>query len=159
MNRIKKLEILKRIEKLEKRNLKNFFNKTEYDHDGDRWYFPQLLQAFSLVVEKKLATADEILNYLFATFDFFNVPEDFVRKIIGYDRLELCIKESPVVFKQALLSKIYEFVEQNKTIDIGLHSHRYLNDQIRVIDAIKKIEKDLLLVNIMAIAEVAKIAS
>lgn len=107
--------------------LKPFFNRTEYDHEGDKWYFPKLLHVFSTLVENKSVLADEILNYLFQTFDFFSMPEIFVTEVVGYDRLEQCIKESPASFKQALLAKINEFVDQNKTIDIGFHSRRYLN--------------------------------
>jgi hypothetical protein len=128
------------LKKLENAELKKYFNRTEYGHDGDQWHFPRLLQTFLILIEKKSITADKILDYLFETFDFFNLPDDFVREVIGYDRLEVCIKESPAVFKQALLSKMYEFVEKNKLIDIGFHSRRYLNDEIQANGAIKRIK-------------------
>jgi hypothetical protein len=127
---------------LQTAELKQFFNRTEYDHDGDQWYFPKLLQIFSTLIEKKQVTENKMLDYLFETFDF--TPEDFVREIIGYDRLEGCIKESPAVFKQALLSKMSKFVYENETIDIGLRSRKYLNDEIQKIHPTKKneIERD-----------------
>jgi len=127
---------------LQDNELKWFFNRTEYDHDGDKWYFPKLLHAFSILAVKEPITADKILNYLFETFDFFSMPELFVTEIIGYDRLGECIKESPAVFKQALLSKIQEFVKHN-TIDIGKCSRDYLNDVIQRVDVVErtKLEK------------------
>lgn len=129
---------------LQNAELKQFFNRTEYDHEGDQWYFPKLLYIFSSLVERKLVTADEILDYVFETFNFFSEREIFVTEIIGYDRLEVCIKESPAVFKQALLSKMYEFVGKNKLIDIGFHSRRYLNDEIQENNAIKRTKTEKL---------------
>lgn len=125
------------LEKLKNRKLKWFFYRTEYDHDGDKWYFPELLQVFTTLVEKKKTSANEILDYLFETFDFFTMPEIFVREIIGYDRLEWCVQVSPAVFKQALLTKMQEFIENNKLIDIGSRSFKYLNNEIQKIEALK----------------------
>jgi|GEM_PF-1465010 len=129
-----KLTIKSLIQRLDNINIKIFFNRTEYDHEGDQWHFPELLQVFTTLVEKKETSANEILDYLFETFDFFTMPEIFVTEIIGYDQLEGCINKSPEVFKQALLRKIQEFVKQHKTIDIGSRSRKYLNDAIRVIN-------------------------
>ncbi|WP_342228077.1 hypothetical protein [Rickettsiella endosymbiont of Rhagonycha lignosa] len=128
---------------LKNNELKLFFNRTEYDHDGDKWYFPKLLKILSPLIKQNLTTADELLFNIFETFDFFAEPEIFVSEIIGYDRLEWCIKQSPAVFKQALLSKVQEFVKQYNTIDIGLHSRKYLNDAIQAINGIQttKIER------------------
>lgn len=128
------------LEALKNVGTKKFFNRTEYDHDGDQWYFPKLLKVFSTLVEKKQVTANEILHYLFETFDFFSMPGVFVTEIIGYERLEKCIDESPAIFKHALLSKLDEFVEQNKTIDMGSRSRKYLNAEIHVIDSVKRIK-------------------
>lgn len=134
-NFFKKIKTVKLIKKLEETSLTNFFNRTEYDYEGDQWCFPKLLQVFSGLLEKKSVTANKILDYLFEIFDFFSMPEIFVGVIIGYDRLELCIKESPSVFKQALVSKVYEFVEFNKNsdidINIGSQSWKYLKNEIR----------------------------
>lgn len=129
-NRIKKIK--KKIKKLEKNNLKNFFNRTEYNQEGNKWCFPKLLNAF-LPLVKENVTTDEILNYVFEIFDFFNMPDIFVIEIIGYDLLEKCITETPVIFRQALLLKVYEFVEFNKKNDIkiGLQSQRYLQNKAR----------------------------
>lgn len=117
-------------------HLKQFFYRTEYNHDGDKWYFPKLLDVVSLLVESKFATASEILAYTFETFDFYSMPpEIFIREIIGYDRLKDCINESPAVFEQDLLLKTYEFIELNKKndieIDIGLESRRYLVKKLK----------------------------
>lgn len=131
------------LEKLKNAELKRYFNRTEYDHDGDQWYFPKLLQVFSILVQKKQVTENEVLNYLFETLDFFSMPEIFVREIIGYDRLELCVKESPSVFKQALLLKVHEFIDENKKIDMGSRSRKYLKDEIQAIDEIKRIKTEL----------------
>lgn len=130
---------------LKNSELKPFFNRTEYDQDGNKWYFPELLKIFSPLIKQNLTTASELLFNIFETFDFFSMPEVFVSEIIGYDRLECCIKESPVVFKQALLSKIQEFVEQHNTIDIGSHSRKFLNDANPKIYDIQrtKIEKQI----------------
>ncbi|MCH9754500.1 MAG: hypothetical protein K0U11_01410, partial [Gammaproteobacteria bacterium] len=92
------------------------------------------------LIEKKSITATVILEYLFSTFDFFSIPEIFVTEVIGYDRLEGCIKESPTIFKQALLLKINDFVKKNETIDIGLRSFRYLNYERQFINPIKRIK-------------------
>ncbi|HEY2566559.1 MAG TPA: hypothetical protein VGH95_02460 [Candidatus Aquirickettsiella sp.] len=119
---------------LKNSELKLFFNRTEYDHDGDKWYFPKLLKILSPLIKQNLITADKLLFNIFETFDFFSMPEIFVSEIIGYDRLEWCIGQSPEVFKQALLRKVQEFVKQHQTIDIGSHSRKYLNDAIRVIN-------------------------
>ncbi|MEN9450427.1 MAG: hypothetical protein RJA83_1041 [Pseudomonadota bacterium] len=120
---------------LKNAKLKQFFYRTEYDHEGDQWYFPKLLQLFSKLTKGNPDKANEILNCLFETFDFFNMPKIFVTEIIGYDRLEKCIIESPKVFKQALILKIYEFIELNKKnaveIDIGLESRKFLNKEFK----------------------------
>ena len=123
--------------------LKQFFNRTEYDHDGDKWYFPELLDKVSLLVEKEFAPASEVLDYLFKTFDFFNMPEIFVTEVIGYDRLYKCIEECPAVFKQVLLLKMNKFVEQNETIDIGPRSRKYLNDETQLIDDSERVRSEL----------------
>ncbi|MCH9637293.1 MAG: hypothetical protein WAW84_04975 [Candidatus Rickettsiella isopodorum] len=128
------------LEKLKNAELKRYFNRTEFGHDGDKWYFPHLLHVFSTLIEKKSITATVILEYLFSTFDFFSIPEIFVTEVIGYDRLEGCIKESPTIFKQALLLKINDFVKKNETIDIGLRSFRYLNYERQFINPIKRIK-------------------
>jgi hypothetical protein len=122
------------LEKLKNAELKRDFYRTEYDHDGDKWYFPKLLKDFAKLVDKE-NTADEILGYLFEIFDFFNIPETFVSVIIGYDRLPICIQEirigeMPSIFQQALLSKMNEFVAKNHTIDIGLRSRKYLQREM-----------------------------
>lgn len=70
----------------------------------------------------------EVLDDLFAAFDFFNMPEVFVTEIIGYDRLQLCINECPAVFKLDLLSKVNEFAKINDKISLGLRSHTYLQE-------------------------------
>lgn len=129
------------LEKLRDGKLTQYFNRTEYGHDGNQWILPRLLRIFLVLIEKKSVTANEILDYLFQTFYFFNDPEDFVIEIIGYDRLEECIKESPAIFKEALLLKISEFVEKNGEIDIGLCSRIYLNNEIPIIDHIKRAKK------------------
>lgn len=128
------------LEKLKNAELKQYFNRTEYGHDGDQWPFPRLLQVFSVLIEKELVTAHEILDYLFETFDFFNAPEDFVSEIIGYDRLELCIKECGPIFKEALALKMAKFVNLNKAINIGFRSHEYLDKELKNINS----EVDLL---------------
>lgn len=125
--------------------LKQFFNRTEYDHDGNQWCFPKLLQIFSKLIEKNQVGANEILDYLFETFDFFSMPEIFVREVIGYDRLRECTEECHPGFKQALIFKMHSFVEENKMIDIGLNSRKYLNSEIQdpeIQAAIKKKEQD-----------------
>lgn len=114
--------------------LKQFFNRTEYDHDGNQWCFPKLLQIFSKLIEKNQVGANEILDYLFETFDFFSMPEIFVREVIGYDRLRKCTEECPPGFKQALILKMHSFLEENKMIDIGSNSRKYLNTEIQAID-------------------------
>jgi len=121
---------------LKEGHLKQFFYRTEYDHDGDKWYFPKLLDVVSLLVERKFANASDILAYIFETFDFYSMPpEIFIGEIIGYDRLKDCINESPAVFEQALVLKTYEFIELNKKndieIDIGLESRRYLSKKLK----------------------------
>lgn len=121
------------LEQLKNAQLKQFFNRTEYDHEGLNWYFPELLHKFTALV-KKPVTADENLSYLFETFGFFSMPEIFVTDVIGYDRLEQCVKESPFIFRRALLSKMYEFVERNKTIDIGSVSRTFLNNSLTIDD-------------------------
>lgn len=118
---------------LKNAKLKQFFNRTEYDHEGLNWYFPTLLRKFAALV-KEPVTADEILHYLFETFDFFSIPEIFVTDVIGYNRLEQCVKESPAIFRQALLLKMYEFVERNKTIDVGSISRTFLNNNLTTDD-------------------------
>ncbi len=125
------LEMLKSLE------LRQYFNRTEYGHDGDQWSFPQLLQIFSSLIQEE-STAYDILDYLFENFDFFNAPEEFVREVIGYDQLAKCIEECPAVFKQALLLKLNKFVEQNETIDIGPRSRKFLYDEIQATDGIKR---------------------
>ncbi len=121
------------LEQLKNAQLKQFFNRTEYNHEGLNWHFPKLLHKFAALI-KKPVTADEILHYLFETFDFFSMTEDFVTEVIGYDRLEQCVKESPCIFRQALLSKMYEFIEQNKTIDIGSISRTFLKNSLTIDD-------------------------
>ncbi|MGC1855079.1 MAG: hypothetical protein WA659_06895 [Candidatus Aquirickettsiella sp.] len=125
------------LETLKSAELRQYFNRTEYGHDGDQWPFPQLLQIFSSLIEEEL-TAYDILDYLFENFNFFNAPEEFVREVIGYDQLAKCIKESPPAFKQALIWKVHKFVQQNKPIDIGLYSHKYLDHEIQAGIALKK---------------------
>lgn len=122
---------------LKNNQLKNFFNRTEYDHDGDKWYFPKLLKILSPLIKQNFITTNELLFNIFEIFDFFADPEIFVSEIIGYDRLEWCIKQNPV-FKQALLSKVHEFIKQHNTIDIGSHSRKYLNDAIQAIKGIQR---------------------
>lgn len=129
------------LKNLKSKDLKQYFNRTEFGQDGDQWHFPRLLQAFLALIENESVTANEILDYLFETFDFFSIPDIFTREIIGYNRLEQCINESPAVFKRALLLKMYEFIEKNKTIDIGLDSYRYLIQAIKSIKGVK-IESD-----------------
>lgn len=109
--------------------LNHYFNRTEYGHEGNQWYFPELLQRFKVLINQT-NTASKILDCLFQTFDFFSEQEIFVREIIGYDRLQLTIEECPPIFKQALVLKIKEFIEQNNTIDLGLYSHKYLNEEV-----------------------------
>lgn len=142
INLTKKSEIDNLINELERTNLKFFFNRTEYSQDGANWRFPDLLEAFSSLVKKKLTTADEILFYLFETFDFSSIPDVFIREVIGYDQLQERIEKTTSVFQQALLSKINKFVAQNNTIDIGLHSRKYLQDKFKISQGeIKKVEK------------------
>ena len=124
------LNIEKLIQVLKEINLKTVFNRTEYHHEGDQWYFPRLLQTFSTVVNQKKVASMEVLNDLFEAFDFFNIPEVFVTEIIGYDRLQLCINECPAVFKLDLLSKVNEFAKINDKISLGLRSHIYLQEAL-----------------------------
>lgn len=125
--------------RLKRGSLKKFFYRTEYYHDGDQWYFPQLLDVFSLLVGKDIhksikVTAGDIIDYLFETFDFSNVPEDFIRGVIGYDRLEHCVREIPKIFKPALLIKIQEMIWQCEAnaqyMDIGRGSYAYLMKEL-----------------------------
>lgn len=125
--------------KLKRGNLKKIFYRTEYYHDGDQWYFPQLLDAFSVLIGKDIhksvkATAGDVLDYLFEIFDFSNIPEDFIRGVIGYDRLEHCVREIPAIFKPALLIKIQEMIWQCERgaqyMDIGRASYAYLMKEL-----------------------------
>lgn len=115
-------------------DLDQYFNRTEFGHDGDKWCFPKLLQILVILVEDKQAHSKEILDYLFKIFNFFNIPDTFVCEIIGYDQLERRIKEVPKVFKDDLLLKINEFIQINDTIYLGPRSHQYLNAKLQTID-------------------------
>ncbi len=126
---IKKLKKKKQIDKLQQLSLKSFFNRTEYDREGNQWYFPKLLKTFEILIEREKITVGEILDYLFEVFDFFSTPDTFVVNIIGYDRLKACIEECPSIFKQALLLKMKEFIALNR-MDIGLRSYRYLKKEV-----------------------------
>lgn len=131
------------INKLEQINLKFFFNRTEYSHEGDRWYFPELLKIFEELVDET-NTASKILDYVFETFDFFNIPYIFLVEVIGYDRLQKSIEECPAIFKQALVLKINRLVEMNKTINLGLQSQQYLNEEIIKIQDRPPVSKGLI---------------
>ncbi len=111
-----------------------YFNRTEFHHEGDKWYFPKLLQTFETLVKAEQVQTKELIDQLFKVFNFFNMPETFVHEIIGYDQLERCIKEIPQVFKADLLLKINEFIQIDSTIYLGLHSHQYLNTELQNID-------------------------
>ncbi|TLY48032.1 MAG: hypothetical protein E6K54_03505 [Gammaproteobacteria bacterium] len=122
-------------------DLDQYFNRTEFGHDGDKWCFPKLLQIFVILVEDKQAQVKEILDCLFEIFNFFSIPNTFVCEIIGYDQLERCIKEVPKVFKDDLLLKINEFIQINNTIYLGPRSHQYLNAKLQTIDPILWVKK------------------
>lgn len=119
---------------LKAEELARYFNRTVFHHDGDKWYFPKLLQTFETLVKAEQVQAKDILDDLFKIFNFFNIPETFVREIIGYDQLERCIKEIPQVFKADLLLKINEFIQIDSTIYLGPHSHQYLNAELQNMD-------------------------
>ena len=129
------------LRRLERGSLKKFFYRTEYYHDGDQWYFPELLADFSSLIGKRIhqsvkITADDILDFLFEIFDFSNIPEDFIRAVIGYDRLEHCVRETSEIFKPTLLIKIQEMIWQCEAnaqyIDIGRASYAYLMKELAV---------------------------
>lgn len=134
------------INKLEQSNLNFFFNRTEYSHEGDQWYFPKLLKIFEVLVNKT-NSAGKILNYVFEVFDFFNIPNTFVVEIIGYDRLQKCIEECPPIFKQVLVLKINMFVKLHKTINLGLQSQKFLNEEVKKIQYSPTVSKGLSLKN------------
>lgn len=121
--------------KLKREELKTFFNQTEYHYDGNRWHFPQLLQIF-LVLISKVESADNILSYLFKNLDFVNIPDDFIRSVIGYDRLERCVKEIPRIFIRPLLLEVQRIVWEHEYkgeyIDIGHASYAYLKKQLAI---------------------------
>jgi hypothetical protein len=129
------------LKKIRTREFKKIFYRTEYYHDGDQWYFPELLADFSSLIGKSIhqsvkITADDILDFLFEIFDFSNIPEDFIRAVIGYDRLEHCVREISEIFKPALLMKIQEMILQCEAnaqyIDIGRASYAYLMKELAV---------------------------
>jgi hypothetical protein len=119
--------------KLKQEELKTFFNQTEYHYDGNQWHFPQLLQIF-LVLISKVETADNILAYLFKNFDFMNIPDDFIRSVIGYDRLEACVREIPKIFTRPLLIEMQKIIREHENkgeyIDIGHASYAYLKKEL-----------------------------
>lgn len=131
---------------LKNRDLITFFNRTVYHLDGNSWCFPKLLQSFLILIKEEKIIAIDLLDYLFETFDFFSMPEIFIGKVIGYDRLKQCIEDSPKIFKEALLFKINEFVIKHKEINIGANSIHYLNEELSSINSrvIKpKIDKNI----------------
>lgn len=121
------------LENLKNAKMKPYFDRTEFSHEGEEWLFPQLLHMFVNFVEKENMTANALMDRLFDIFDFFSVPEVLVHNIIGYDRLKACIEECPSIFKEILIQKMIEFIELNKTIDIGLNSYHYLTDEMQPI--------------------------
>jgi hypothetical protein len=128
---------------LKAEDLEQYFNRTEFHHEGNKWYFPKLLQVFVTLVENKQAKPKEILDHLFKIFNFFSDPECFVCEIIGYDQLERFIKESPKEFKTDLLLKVKDFIDEKSTVYLGFRSHQYLKTELLTIDPtllLKKID-------------------
>ncbi|MFM2322687.1 MAG: hypothetical protein RLZZ225_840 [Pseudomonadota bacterium] len=121
--------------RLKRGELKTFFYQTEYYHDGDQWYFPQLLQNFAVYVRKN-KTAENILHHLFENFDFASITNDFIRAVIGYDRLERCVREIPPLFKRPLLVEVLRIIQEHDNqgiyIDIGHASYAYLKKQLAI---------------------------
>lgn len=115
---------------LKTEDLEQYFNRTEFHHEGNEWYFPKLLQVFVTLIENKQANPKEILDHLFKIFNFFSDPECFVCEIIGYDQLERFIKESPEEFKTDLLLKVKDFIDENSTVYLGFRSHQYLKTEL-----------------------------
>ena len=111
------------LRRLERGSLKKFFYRTEYYHDGDQWYFPELLADFSSLIGKRIHQSVKI-------------TADFIRAVIGYDRLEHCVREISEIFKPALLIKIQEMIWQCEAnaqyIDIGRASYAYLMKELAV---------------------------
>lgn len=118
--------LLKKLRTLE---LKQYFYRTVYGHEGDHWCFSELLKAFVILINEN-NTANDIFEYLFNTFDFLNDPDTFLIEVIGYDQLQKRIEECPHVFKEALLLMINQL---NQTVYIGINSQRYLHDELRLL--------------------------
>lgn len=127
---------------LKAEDLKQYFNRTEFHLEGNKWYFSELLQVFVTLVENKQAKPKEILDHLFKVFNFFSDPECFVCEIIGYDQLERFIKDSPKEFKTDLLLKVKDFIDEKSTVYLGFRSHQYLKTELLTIapTLLKKID-------------------
>ena len=64
-----------------------------------------------------------------------NIPDDFIRTVIGYDRLECCVKEIPKIFKKPFLIEMQKIIDEHKKnndeyIDIGQASYTYLKKEL-----------------------------
>lgn len=130
------------LKKLADNQLKNFFNRTMYHLDGDQWPFAKLLEIFSRTIKEETA-AKNILHDLFENFDFVSKSDEFIRLVIGYNRLECCVNDIPAVFKIPLLEKIQSMIDkenkQGKHLDLGHDSFTYLTKELNEIKHQKKV--------------------
>ncbi len=122
-------------QKLESSELKKNFINTNNDHEDEKYHFPALLTLFSDYLSED-RTADRILDFLFKNFDFANDPTDFISSMIGYDKLQDRVEETPEVFKLAFLRAVQSMIENAEMeadpIDIGQTSRFYLEGALGV---------------------------
>jgi hypothetical protein len=116
--------------KLTAGELVTYLKRVEYDKDGDQQcYFPRLLNVFKPVIQQNKMTSAQVLDALFTNFGFSeeDVVEQFIREVIGYNRLEKFINEVPTEFRNLLMERVYAIQQQG--IDIGFHSRRFLEKE------------------------------
>ena len=117
--------------KLKAGELAPYLSRVEYDKDGDQWYFPRLLNGFEPFIKQNKMTPAQVIDVLFTNFGFSeeDMAEQFIRDVVGYNRLRACISEVYVEFRKPLMEKVDAMQQQG--VDIGLHSRCFLEREQR----------------------------
>lgn len=115
--------------KLKTGELAPYLSRVEYDKDGDQWYFPHLLNGFEPFIKQNKMTASQVIDVLFTNFGFSekDMVEQFIRDVVGYNRLGACINEVHAEFRKPLMEKVHAIQQQG--IDIGFHSRLFLEQE------------------------------
>lgn len=113
--------------KLQTGELAPYLNRVVYDNDGDQWYFPCLLNGFEPFIKQNKMTPFQVVDILFTNFGFAekDTVDEFIREVIGYNRLMACINEVHVAFRKPLMEKMR--IMQQQGVDIGLYSRCFLD--------------------------------